>query len=153
MLEQEIKLHVPPASRPAVLAAMDTPARAQRIRLRAMYFDTPDRQLARQRAAIRLRLEGRRWIQTFKMAGKDALSRVELNHPRPRAELDLSVYVGTPAEAVLAGLEDTLAVRYETDVRRVLRQVRLRTGVVELAYDTGLIRAGDLELPLYELEI
>ena len=153
MLEQEIKLHVPSASRPAVLAAMDTPARAQRIRLRAMYFDTPDRQLARQRAAIRLRLEGRRWIQTFKMAGKDALSRVELNHPRPRAELDLSVYAGTPAESVLAGLEDTLAVRYETDVRRVLRQVRLRTGVVELAYDTGLIRAGDLELPLYELEI
>jgi len=153
MLEQEIKLHVPSASRPAVLAAMDTPARAERIRLRAMYFDTPDRQLARQRAAIRLRLEGRRWIQTFKMAGKDALSRVELNHPRPRPELDLSVYAGTPAEAVLAGLEDTLAVRYETDVRRVLRQVRLRTGVVELAYDTGMIRSGDLELPLYELEI
>lgn len=153
MLEQEIKLHVPQASRKAVLAAMDTPARAERIRLRAMYFDTPDRQLARQRAAIRLRLEGRRWIQTFKMAGQDALSRVELNHPRPRAELDLSVYAGTPAEAVIAGLGAALAVRYETDVQRVLRQVRLRTGVVELAYDIGHIRAGDLEVPLHELEI
>lgn len=153
MLEQEIKLHVPPASRRAVMAELDHPARAERIRLRAMYFDTPDRQLARKRAAIRLRLEGRRWIQTFKMAGPDALSRVEINHSRPRAELDLSVYVGTPAEAVIASLDAELAVRYETDVRRVLRQVRLRTGVVELAYDVGHIRAGELELPLHELEI
>jgi inorganic triphosphatase YgiF len=153
MLEQEIKMHVPPASRRALLAELDKPARAERIRLRAMYFDTPDRGLARKHAAIRLRLEGRRWVQTFKMAGKDAVSRVEINHPRPRPELDLSVYAGTPAEAVLAGLEGELAMRYETDVRRVLRQVRLRSGVVELAYDVGHIRAGDLEMPLNELEI
>lgn len=153
MLEQEIKLHVPPASRRAVAAEMDKPSMAERIRLRAQYFDTPDRQLARRHAAIRLRLEGRRWVQTFKMAGNDAMTRIEINHARPRAELDLSVYAGTPAEAVIASLHGDLAMRYETDVRRMRRQVRLRTGVVELAYDVGHIRAGDLEMPLFELEI
>ncbi len=153
MLEQEIKLHVPAAARRAVVAALDSGSRAGRIRLRALYFDTPDRQLARQRAAIRLRLEGRRWVQTFKMSGSDALSRVELNHPRPGPELDLSVYEGTPAQDVIANLRDELAVRYETDVRRILRRVRLRTGTVELAYDVGHIRASALEMPLNELEI
>jgi inorganic triphosphatase YgiF len=153
MLEQEIKMYVPPASRRAVAAEMDKPAPAERIRLRAQYFDTPDRQLARRYAAIRLRLEGRRWVQTFKMAGSDAMSRVEINHARPRPELDLSVYAGTPAEAVIAGLDADLIMRYETDVRRMRRQVRVRTGVVELAYDVGHIRAGTLEKPLYELEI
>jgi inorganic triphosphatase YgiF len=153
MLEQEIKLHVPPSSRRAVAAEMDKPSMAERIRLRAQYFDTTDRQLARKHAAIRLRLEGRRWVQTFKMAGNDAMTRVEINHARPRAELDLSLYAGTPAEAVIASLHGELTMRYETDVRRLRRQVRLRTGVVELAYDVGHIRAGELEMPLYELEI
>ncbi len=152
MLEQEIKLSVPYAARKAIAAQFVSLSSSQRLRLRAMYFDTADRQLARQRAAIRIRQEGRKWVQTFKMAGENALSRIELNHPCPGKQLDLSHYVGTPAESVLAGLTSELVLAYETDVRRTASHVRTRGGTVEIAYDIGTIKALELELPLCELE-
>lgn len=151
MSEQELKLHVPAVSRKAVEQEIRQ-RDATRIRLHAMYFDTPDRELARARIAIRLRQEGRDWVQTLKTPGENAITRVELNHPRPGPILDLSVYAGTEVEAVLAGIKGALGLRYETDVTRLLRKVRTRYGTVELAYDSGLLRAGALELPISELE-
>ena len=150
MPEQELKLHVPAASRQAVQREIKQ-REATRIRLHAMYFDTPERELARARIAIRLRLEGRDWVQTLKMPGADAITRIEMNHPRPGPVLDLSVYAGTDV-APLAAIKGELGLRYETDVLRLLRRVRTRHGMVELAYDTGILRAGTLELPISELE-
>ena len=46
MPEQELKLHVPAASRQAVQREIKQ-REATRIRLHAMYFDTPERELAR----------------------------------------------------------------------------------------------------------
>lgn len=152
MSEQEIKLHIPPAARKAVSQAVLKGEGAQRIALRALYFDTPDRALARAGVALRIRLEGRKWVQTLKMPGPDSITRLELNHPRPAAELDLSLYQGTPAAEVIAALEAPLSIRYETDVKRITRKVRTRYGTVELACDSGLLRAGTLELPINELE-
>ncbi|GAA4343989.1 CYTH and CHAD domain-containing protein [Pigmentiphaga soli] len=152
MLEQEIKLFVPPAARKAVAAQLASLAASRRVRLRAMYFDTADRQLASRRAAIRLRQEGRKWVQTFKMEGGDAVSRIELNHPVSAPQLDLSVYAGTPAAPLLERLEGPLEARYETDVMRASCRVRTRGGTAEIAYDVGAIRAGGLELPVHELE-
>lgn len=151
MSEQELKLHVPTASRQAVLREIKQ-REATRIRLHAMYFDTPERELARARIAVRLRQEGRDWVQTLKMPGINAITRIEMNHPRPGPVLDLSVYAGTEVEAALAAIKGQLGLRYETDVQRLLRKVRTRYGTVELAYDTGILRAGTLELPISELE-
>jgi CHAD domain-containing protein len=91
-------------------------------------------------------------VQTLKMPGINAITRIELNHPRPGPVLDLSVYAGTEVEAALAAIKGELGLRYETDVQRLLRKVRTRYGTVELAYDTGILRAGALELPISELE-
>jgi inorganic triphosphatase YgiF len=151
MSEQELKLHAPTAHAAAITREL-LGGGASRVRLHALYFDTPERELARARIALRLRLEGRRWMQTLKTPGADAITRVELNHPRPGPTLDLSVYAGTPVEAVLSKLRGPLAPRYETDVKRLLRNVRSRQGTVELAFDTGVLRAGALELPICELE-
>lgn len=151
MSEQELKLHVPPVHAAAIAREL-LDRGARRVKLRALYFDTPERELARARIALRLRLEGRRWMQTLKTPGADAITRLELNHPRPGPTLDLSVYAGTPFEAVLSALRGPLGPRYETDVRRLVRTVRSRQGSVELAFDTGLLRAGDLTLPICELE-
>lgn len=151
MSEQELKLHVPAATRQAVLKEVKQ-REATRIRLHAMYFDTPERELARARIAIRLRQEGKDWVQTLKMPGINAITRIELNHPRPGPVLDLSVYAGTEVEAALSAIKGELGLRYETDVLRQLRKVRTRYGTVELAYDTGILRAGALELPISELE-
>ncbi|MBV7483710.1 CYTH and CHAD domain-containing protein [Bordetella sp. BOR01] len=151
MSEQELKLHVPAVARRAVQQDIRQ-GNASRIRLRALYFDTPGRELARARIALRLRQEGRDWVQTLKMPGADAITRVEINHARPGPVLDLSVYAGTEVEAPLSAIKGELGLCYETDVQRLLRQVRSRHGTIELAYDTGVLRAGTLELPISELE-
>src|SRR5690606_40792452 len=84
--------------------------------------------------------------------GAGANARAEVNHPRPGPVLDLSAYGGTEVEAPLAAIKGELGLRYETDVQRLVRKVRSRQGTVELAYDTGILRAGALELPISELE-
>jgi inorganic triphosphatase YgiF len=151
MSEQELKLHVPMASRAGVERELKQ-AGAERLSLHAMYFDTPGRELARARVAIRLRREGRNWVQTLKMPGANAITRVEMNHPRPGPILDLSVYAGTEVQDALASIKGQLGLRYETDVVRLLRKTRTRYGTVEIAYDSGVLRAGELELPICEME-
>ncbi len=151
MSEQEIKLNVPPAARAGVARQMQRND-ARSIHLHSMYFDTPTRQLAQARIALRLRQEGNTWVQTLKTPGADAITRVEINHNRPGPVLDLSVYTGTAVEATLARVQDKLGLRYETDVHRIVRKVRGRQGSVELAYDVGEIRADGFVLPINELE-
>ncbi len=151
MSEQELKQHVPPSAQSAVQKELMRAA-VTHIRLRALYFDTPARELVNARVALRLRQEGNQWVQTLKMPGEHVLSRVEINHNRPGPILDLSVYVGTVAERSIAQLKGVLGVCYETDVNRILRRVRGRQGTVEIAMDTGCLRAGNLELPISEIE-
>ena len=151
MSEQELKLHVPKHARRSLAQALHR-GTVTRVRLRAQYFDTPDRQLIKAGLALRLRQEGRQWVQTLKMAGEHALSRLEYNHPRPDPSLDLSLYADTPAHKVLSKHAAALGVRYETDIRREWRRVRTTAGTVEVAFDLGKIRAGILELPVSEVE-
>jgi len=151
MTEQELKLHVPRHARQSVQRALWRGA-VTNVRLRAKYFDTPDRALVKAGIALRLRLEGRRWIQTLKMRGAHALERIELNHPRPGPTLDLAVYDGTPAQKILLAVFPDLGVCYETDIKRCLRRIRTVAGIVEVAFDLGVIRCGELVLPVSELE-
>jgi len=151
MSEQELKLHVPAVAAAQVEKALKK-AKCETISLRAMYFDTADRELAKSKIAIRLRLEGDNWVQTLKMPGSNALTKLELNHSRPSPVLDLSLYAGTPAEAALLKLAKPLELRYETDITRLYRRQRTRKGTIEIAFDTGVIRAAELELPVSEVE-
>ncbi|MGB4011766.1 MAG: CHAD domain-containing protein [Zwartia sp.] len=151
MSEQELKLNVPVEAQSRVEQAVQR-AKYSQIQLRALYFDTPSRALVQARIALRLRLEGNQWVQTLKMPGEHSLSRVEINQDRPEATLDLSVYTGTPAGEILSNLSEPLQVCYETNVLRQLRDIRTPSGVVELAFDRGLLRAGKLELPISEVE-
>lgn len=151
MAEQELKLHVPKVAHAGVEKDL-LRGKVTRLRLQAFYFDTPDRDLVRAKIALRLRREGEQWVQTLKMPGENALSRIEINHDRPSPELDLSVYAAEPFAEVLAKHAQALSICYETDVQRIFRQTRTDLGVVEIALDTGLLRAGSVELPISEIE-
>ena len=151
MAEQELKLHVPKEAHAGVEKDL-LRGRVTRMRLQAFYFDTPDRDLVRAKIALRLRREGEQWVQTLKMPGENALSRIEINHDRSSPDLDLSVYAAEPFAAVLAKHAQALAICYETDVQRIFRQTRTDLGVIEIALDTGLLRAGSVELPISEIE-
>lgn len=152
MLEREIKFHVPAARRDALLQAMQQPD-TQLQRLQARYFDTPLRELAASRVALRLRNENGQWVQTAKAPGADPLTRFEHNTQRPDDTLDLTVYKGTPLERTLAGLNAPLAPTYAIDVDRLALRVRHQGAHIELAFDQGVLRAGDISLPILELEL
>jgi inorganic triphosphatase YgiF len=123
--ETELKLHIPQTACASFEKALKRGA-VQTIHLRAMYFDTPQRHLAKQKVALRLRLENNQWVQTLKLSGGDStLTRIELNHLRPNPTLDLAVYTGTPAESIIAKLGIPLAVTYEVQVLRLMRLSRL----------------------------
>ncbi len=165
MHEIELKLQVPPERLDEVEAAVAGGAPQRPVRLQAAYFDTADRQLADAALALRLRREGRRWVQTLKGAGDDGLTRLEHNVPRGAAAampaIDPTLHAGSPAgERLLALLGPAAALQtlYRTDIARRTRVLRVRAaGVaqarVELAFDRGRIHAGTQELLVGELEI
>ena len=74
-VEQELKLHVQQPSRQALKEIVNTAA-AKTIHLHAFYFDTCERELAQAGIALRLRKENGIWIQTIKLPGDDALSKI-----------------------------------------------------------------------------
>jgi CHAD domain-containing protein len=86
------------------------------------------------------------------MPGEHSLSRLEINQDRSEATLDLGIYAGTPVGDLLSSLTEPLQVCYETDVQRLLRDIHTRSGMVELAFDRGWLRAGALQLPISEVE-
>ena len=69
-MEIELKFQLPASKKKSVLSLLNKQG-AQKIRLQAKYFDTPDRLLAKHYVAIRLRQEGEHWVQTFKAASKN----------------------------------------------------------------------------------
>jgi triphosphatase len=159
MFETELKFQVPAASRERLLRALAT-ATARSIPLRALYFDTPDRRLARAGLALRLRKEGPQWVQTLKGRGGSALDRIEhevrLDASPAEPRLDTSRHAGTllaqPLVDALGDAAGSLSVVFETDVLRTLRLVRHRGALVEVAFDSGDIVARSSRLPLCEIE-
>ena len=159
MHEFEIKLQVPPDRRAALDAELARSPAARRTHLQASYFDTPDRDLAHAGIALRLRKEGRLWIQTLKAAGPDALTRFEHNVPvvgRGSVAIDPARHAGTPVGDRLLQLlaeKGPLQEVYRSDVWRRSRTTRSRGASLELALDTGHLQGGDRRAPVCEFEI
>lgn len=159
MQEIELKFQVPAASRAAVGEAVAGAGASPRLRLRAAYFDTPDRALAQAGMALRVRREGRKTVQTLKGLGDDGLTRAEHNVSLPAGSgegVDPALHAATEVGQRLLALlvrSPPLVETFRTDIRRRTRQLRNRWGLVELAFDEGVIVAGDRELAVCELEI
>jgi inorganic triphosphatase YgiF len=163
MQEIELKLQVDPARRAAVASEVAGRTPARRLHLQASYFDTADRALAQARLALRVRREGRHWVQTLKGATDDGLTRAEHNVPLEAGAVeapmaDPSLHAETEVGRRLLGVigsawAPALQCLYRTDVWRRTRRLRTRLGHVELAFDEGRIVAGDRQRRLSELEI
>jgi inorganic triphosphatase YgiF len=161
--EIELKLSVPPDAavrlwRTNALAAFPRSKPVTR-RLYSAYYDTPARDLVKRGVALRLRREGKRWIQTLK-GGGPAASGLHL-----RNEIDTEVaaqLVSFPAliEAGLADLvEDpdfraSLGVVFTTDFTRVSAEIETAQGErVEISLDRGEIASGERRQALCEIEL
>ncbi|MDH6167208.1 inorganic triphosphatase YgiF [Variovorax boronicumulans] len=168
-MEIEFKFQIPGDRLKAVEAALRR-GTVVRTRLQARYFDTADQALAGQGIVLRLRKEGRRWVQTVKATGDNALHRLEHNVDLGATggaspAIDPQRHQGTPVgdrlAKVLAASGAPLVERQSTDIVRLTRDVRV-TGaggaVVEMALDVGKVVAyagtpDECESPVCELEL
>lgn len=128
-------------------------------RLRSIYFDTPDFALKNAGIALRLRHDGRTWVQTVKSGriGHSGLQSVqEFNCDAPNGRLNLS---DIPETAIPKAV---LATAPETHLKPICESRMQRTVVVmswdksasiEVAIDVGEIRAGTRRAPFRELEL
>lgn len=169
-VETELKFLVPANRRQALRRVLET-AGAHTVRLQAAYFDCADRRLAGEGLALRLRREGRQWVQALKgprgagmpprAAGAPAPSPLQrFEHEvvlrRKPALPDPALHAGTAAgERLAALLADgaPLELQFTTDVRRLQRRLRSGGATIELAFDEGRIVAGERVLPVCELEL
>lgn len=159
-LEVELKLALEPASRAAFgrSAALAGAARARR-RLRSVYFDTPDCQLARHGMALRLRRSGTRWIEGLKAANEargGLQRRQEWEFERGDAGIDLAHFAGTPLAALEDGatLHTRLVAAFEVRVTRSTWELRPAPGVrLEVALDAGVVEGGGRRERISEVEI
>lgn len=163
MHEIELKLLLTEKAEKALRASpvlKDLARGAPRRRLlRSIYYDTPDRALSRAGMSLRIRKDGRRWLQTVKRGPKTIAgglsAPLEAEAPAPRGEVDLDrvpdAALRRLVRETLAGIEP--APVFETAINRTSRILELDGGVVELAIDKGEVIAGDRRAPLIEAEL
>ena len=127
--------------------------------LRSIYLDTPEHALKKAGIALRLRRDGRRWIQTVKTKAElhGGLSQVgEVENPAPGGRLCLEAIpdAAVREEVVRRVNGAPLQPVCETVIRRSASELSLEDGTrAELAIDVGEIRAGERSAELREVEI
>jgi len=159
--ETELKLLVPPDA-PRRLGAhplLRSGCRPVTKKLYSIYFDTPDLDLWRQGVALRVRRDGRRWVQAVKGGGgaQGGLHR--------RIELEAGVGGPLPdctviADDAFSGLFSSprlcaqLKPVFVTEFSRTGRIVMLKPDItVEVCIDRGEIKCGDSIEAICELEL
>ena len=163
--ETEIKLRV---SRETLIALREHPLLKkrnksgwERLELFNQYFDTPERELAHAKVALRLRRDGDAIIQTLKTRGQSVAGlseRNEYNWDVPKAKLDLKKLDGECWPEQLADLDKkTIKPLFTTDFVREKAEIAWGRGkskvVIEAALDLGNVIVGKQKEEICELEL
>ncbi|PPI83618.1 CYTH domain-containing protein [Marinobacter maroccanus] len=154
--ELEIKLSVSDAAQAKALEWLSSRPEVRPGKTKSLinrYFDTPNADLNRAKAALRVRKAGDDYIQTLKTRGEfvdGAHRREEWEWPVSGPELDLSLLEGTPlnSELDLGSLE----VVFETNFQRQVLWLEQGPSVIEIAVDSGTVAGKDARWPLHEVE-
>ena len=132
-------------------------ARNQGMRkhLKAVYYDTPEKTLWHNGLNLRVRQSGSRFVQTVKAdAGDDPLRRGEWEASVPSIAPDVGLAMPFVPPKLRADLtRQPLQAVFVSDIHRHQRLVDLPSGVVEIAFDRGVLRAGDRSIPVSEIEL
>ncbi|MFZ3183865.1 MAG: CYTH domain-containing protein, partial [Pseudomonas sp.] len=163
--ETEIKLRV---SRETLIALREHPLLKKRNKsgwekreLFNQYFDTPSRELAQAKVALRIRRDGDEFIQTLKTRGQSIAGLSERNEydwALSKAKLDPKKLDGDCWPASLAELDKKqLSAIFTTDFVRERAEIAWGRGktrvVIEAALDLGKVIAGKQEEEICELEL
>jgi len=133
--------------------------RAVTRRVHSVYYDTPELSLLRAGLALRLRQDGRRWLQTLKTEGQGAAGlhlREEWEWPLPGESLDFGLLATTPEAKVFRSprLRAKLRPIFTTEFTRTSVRLAFADGsLAELCLDSGEIRSGRRASAISEAEV
>jgi inorganic triphosphatase YgiF len=131
-------------------------SRASTRQLYNIYYDTPDLKLHQREMALRLRRIGNQWLQTLKGGGgiqAGLHQRNEWEAPVAGEALDfdlLNKFADLPLSMVV---QKKLMPMFITDFVRTTRLISFEGAEIELCFDSGEIRAGQVSCPISELEL
>lgn len=155
MMEIELKLELSEADTDALQACSDLSAQPAIAALDAIYFDTPDRALAKAGYSLRIRSSDGRFIQTIKAgnggAGLHARSEWEQEVDDARA----IALEGTPLAKQLGEHAAELAPAFEIKVERRTWLVRHEHSEIEVVLDRGaaVTASGERQSKICEVEL
>jgi len=127
--------------------------------LKTIYLDTPDHSLKKAGIALRIRRDGRRWVQTVKPSralhgGLSRAGEIENSAPGGRVCLDAIPDASVQGEIIRLVGGAVLAPVCETVMKRTSNEIVLQDGTrAEIAIDVGEVRAGGHAAELAELEV
>jgi triphosphatase len=167
-VETELKLAIAPEAiarltrHPLLRALRRGPSR--RSRLISTYYDTEDLELSQAGVALRLRRDGRRWLQTVKGVAAEGsaggmTARIEFEWPVAGDRLDPLRFATTPFRRTLGKAEKRgLAPQFTTEIQRTTIPIAFADSTMALlCIDTGEARAdvdGQIRRsPIHEIEL
>ena len=161
--EIELKLTIDPAAllklkrHPALLAATAGAARSARVS--SVYYDTPEFDLRDAGVSLRIRRDGRRWLQTLKGAGSSVgglYQRPEYEWPLTVPRLDRTRFAATPWQKLLEQDSVRIALKpvFRTEITRTSLPLAFADGTrAVLCIDVGYVQAGRRRSAINEIEI
>lgn len=159
-METELKLAIAPAAteRLGRHPLLDLEREGALERLVATYYDTPERELRRRGASLRVRREHGAWVQTVKWSGQTRgglHQRHELECELAGPEPDLARIAHPELDAIFRSeaLAATIVPVFETDFTRAKRLLEVNGAMIEASLDRGEVRGGGGAEPVSELEL
>jgi triphosphatase len=128
-------------------------------KMHSVYYDTPEHELKRSGAALRLRREGSRWVQTLKSGGGVEAGlhrRNEIESRMPAQLLDYRALAESGASDVFtdAARRARLQPVFVADFTRTSRLVEPTAGTsIEVSVDVGTLAAGESNAAISEVEL
>ncbi|MBU3076445.1 CHAD domain-containing protein [Sphingomonas quercus] len=152
--EVELKLDLTPACADAVEASSLLADAPRHVQQHAIYFDTPDRKLARAGFSLRIRRADGRRVQTIKRAGKGAAGLFARSEWEREIEGDTPILDdATPLRAMLGDAVEAIAPVFAVEIERRIWMVEEGGTTIELAIDRGEAVAGERRAPISEIEL
>ncbi|MEN3288738.1 MAG: triphosphatase [Bradyrhizobium sp.] len=126
-----------------------------RRHLKSVYYDTKKRTLWRNGLSLRVRQIGTRFVQTVKVQEtEDPLRRGEWEAAVPSLAPDLALAMPFIPEDLRDGLtQDKLEIVFASDIHRHQRLLDWPSGTVEVAFDQGVLTAGERTQAVDEIEL
>ena len=149
-VEFELKYNATQEAQAAIRESLDTPATL--YQMQTVYYDTPDRALAKRGITLRRRLENQDSVCTLKAPAAVGRAEFELHRDTIQEAIPELCKLADLAElpSLLAGgVVPVCGARFT----RQAWQLTLVGAEAELALDSGILLGGGREVPLCEVEV